>query len=269
MRHLDEAVLVALRDGALEGAEQTRADDHLADCRRCRERAAEIEGRRSLIEAALHALDEDFDAEAARAAVRARVAGTRADEGVVPLRADTPRKRAAQGWWSLSRAAGLVLVAATAASALPGSPVRGWIEDALGSDESGTASVESAEPGGEATTATLAGEGTGIRLSVPDGPLRVEIDGLPAGAEVAVRWMPGSEVAVLAPQGSAFSSSEGRVTATVGSGPVEVQLPRGVRPAVIEVGGRTYLRSTTEGVEVPGPSVERTDRMVRFRVPPP
>jgi hypothetical protein len=56
---------------------------------------------------------------------------------------------------------------------------------------------------------------------------------------------------------------EARVT----SGIVRVELPRGIVPVSLEVGGRIYLRSTDAGLDVPGPVAERSASEIIFRIP--
>lgn len=254
MTHLDEGQLLAVRD------EQSR-DEHLAACPLCRQSLDELRHRREVVSGALATLDVPTDLEAARARVRARVAAQSASSpGVASL---TPRPRRAL--WSLSRAAGLLLVTAAGLSALPGSPVRSWVSRVLAPETPEARSEAVTAPTTE--TAPSEPEVTGIRLSVPRGPLRVVVIGAEAGAEVRVRWVPGSDAAILAPIGSRFTSGEGRLEARVTSGPILVELPRGIVPVSLEVGGRIYLRSTDAGLDVPGPLAERSDSEIVFRIP--
>lgn len=257
--HLDEGRLLALRDRDTDGEEARR---HLASCAACTEALDTLRARGSAVEAALSSLDEQWDVEAARSSVRGRVAAASA----AAARGRTVvgrRPRAAL--WSLSRAAGLLLVTAAAASALPGSPVRAWLGARFGGDERAATVPPPAVEG--APAAALAPEATGIRLSVPSGPLRVVLHDVAAGSEVRVRLVPGTEASVYAPAGSRFTSAAGRVEARVTPGEVRVELPTGVDPVSLEVGGRIYLRSTEAGLEVPGPVVTRTEDEILFRIP--
>jgi hypothetical protein len=101
------------------------------------------------------------------------------------------------------------------------------------------------------------------------GPLRVVVRDAVPGTEIRVLWVPGSEAAVFGPVGSQFTSAaaEGRIEAVVTEGPVRIELPRGVAPLSLEVGGRVYLQSTAAGVDVSLPAAERTDSVIVFRVP--
>jgi len=254
MTHLDEGQLLAARD------DEAR-HEHLEECALCRQRLDALRSRRDVVSGALATLDAPTESEAARAGVRERVAALSAKTpGVAPL--PTRPRRAL---WSLSRAAGLLLVTAAGLSALPGSPVRSWMSRALAPDTPET------RPGAVTLPATgttpSAAEATGIRLAVPRGPLRVVVVGAEAGAEIRVRWVPGAEAAIFAPVGSRFTSGEGRLEARVSVGAIRIELPRGVVPVSLEVGGRIYLRSTAAGVDVPGPVAERSASEIVFRIP--
>ena len=187
---------------------------------------------------ALSTLDESFDVEAAREAVRARVAEASAEAAGSP----SISGRAKWGTKALARAAGLVLVAAVGVSALPGSPVRSWVEGLIsgGEDVARAAPTEAAPP--------IRTENAGVRVSVT-APVQVRIFGLAPGEAVSVLWVPGSEVAVFAASGSQFSSGEDGVEATVSHGPIRIELPLNVWPLTLEVGGRVWLRNLESGTE--------------------
>jgi hypothetical protein len=250
MTHLDEGRLLAVRDA------ESR-DEHLAACAQCRDTLADLRSRSQVVSGALAALDGPTDLETARARIRARVAELSAGRaGGVSL----PSRRRTT-FWSLSRAAGLLLVTAAGLSALPGSPVRTWVTNVL--------APGAPTPDVEALTAPASGaaESPGIRLSVARGPLRVVVSGAQAATEIRVRWVPGNEAAVFGPVGSRFTSGEGRLEARVSSGAVRIELPRGVVPVSLEVGGRIYLRSTDAGLDLPGPVTEQSASEIVFRVP--
>jgi hypothetical protein len=247
MDHVDEAVLTALRDGVAEPAEESRARSHLDGCVACRDRLAALERRRATVASGLASLDTSFDLESARAAVR--------------IGAFSLRGHAHRGAWA--RAAGVVLFlgAATAAAALPRSPVRHWLSGIVHPRTSATAAPAPASP------PAAAAETTGVRLNVPSGPLRVALVDVAGGTEVEVRWVAGTEAAILAPVGSRFTSATGRLEARPAGGPVRVELPRGVVPSTLEVGGRVYLARSTAGLTISGPVVRRDDDGVVFRTP--
>ena len=84
-----------------------------------------------------------------------------------------------------------------------------------------------------------------------------------------MRLVPGDEAAVFAPVGSRFTSAVGRIEAVTTAGPVRVELPRDVTPVALEVNGRIYLRNTAGGLSIMGPTLERTDSDIVFRLPNP
>ncbi|MEQ9398041.1 MAG: hypothetical protein RJQ04_02625 [Longimicrobiales bacterium] len=269
MNHISEEGLLALRDG-----DDLAAADagHLEGCVECQARYDDVEARARTVSAALEVLDESWDMDAARASVRSRVAAVTAARAADP--ASSVRPLAVPGGASstvwrapLARAAVIVLLLGGTASALPGSPVRDWLSTLLGGglvvEEIPGAGVEGASAPSAAPAAADA-QGTGIRLAA-EAPLRISILGLGPDQDVIVRWITVDEVAVLAPAGSRFTSSDGRVEAVVSGGPVTVELPRTMTPATLEVGGRIYLRRSADGLEVQGPTVDRSDDRIFFR----
>lgn len=258
--HLVEGSLIALRDGA--EAVDPEARIHLASCAACQEALAELRARASVVSAALDALDSGWDLEQARARVRERVARGSAERagGLTMV-----GRRSSTAMWTMSRAAGILLVTAAAASALPGSPVRRWLSERAGG---GVAATAPAVEGARATAAAAAAaESTGVRLSVPSGSLRLVLRDVVPGSQVRVVLVAGTEAAVFAPAGSRFTSASGRVEARVTPGEVRVELPLGVDPVSLEVGGRIYLRSTDSGLDVSGPVTSRTEDEILFRIP--
>jgi hypothetical protein len=261
MTHLDEARLLVLRDGN-RGADLV-GEAHLAECSPCQVVLERLHRRSATIAGALETLDDPHELEAARARVRDRVEGRQQGAtNVTPL----PRRRPKLWGVELSRAAGVILVTATAAAAaLPGSPVREWVGALVRSEEGGAPSE--AVPSPESTSSTGNRETAGVRLSVANGPLRVSLRGVAAGGEVHVRWVTGAEAAVFAPVGSQFTSGEDRIEATVAPGSVRVELPRNLVPISLEVNGRIYLHKVAGGLEIPGPAEERGTEEIVFRVP--
>jgi hypothetical protein len=259
MTHLDEARLLTLRDGHPET--DPAGEAHVAECGPCQVVLERLRGRAASIAGALASLDASHDLEAARAQVLQRVGGRPSEATeVTPLRRRRPRLWGAE----LGRAAGIILVTATAAAAaLPGSPVRRWVQD-LVSSEPGPAEAVSA-PG--TSLAPSARETTGVRLPLSSGPLRVTLLDVGAGGEIHVRWVPGAEAAVFAPVGSRFASGENRIQATVVPGPIRVELPDNLVPVSLEVNGRIYLSKTSQGLEILGPAAERQAEEIVFQVP--
>ncbi|GMV05560.1 MAG: hypothetical protein AMXMBFR53_18380 [Gemmatimonadota bacterium] len=266
MSHLDEGQLLTLRDGA--GIPVAEAAAHLAACARCREALEASRQRSAAVAGALGVLDGGFphlahDLERARERVRLRVSEHAARAaGATSL----PARRTRRAAWSASKAAGLLLVTAAGLSALPGSPVRRWIGERL--EPAAEVAAPSAAPAAAEAVAPPAPEEAGVRLPLTAGPLAVVLRDAAPGTEIRVRWITGSEAAVFAPVGSRFTSGQGRIEAAGVAGVVRVELPRGVTPVSLEVNGRILLRSTPEGVDVPGDAVDRTADGLTFRLPP-
>lgn len=248
MSHLDEATLVALRDGET-GANGIEAERHLAECGACASALQELRARQASIADLLVELDEPFDVAVAKNAVRARLRG----RGAAPRFVH----------WSFRRAASvaLLLAAAGAAYALPGSPLRSWL---AGGRDTGAMQTPATV---ENTPAMTSDTETGVHLDVAGGPLRIVLNGVAAGTEIEVRWVSGTTASVMAPRGTRFTTSDGRIEAVTAPGTVRVELPRGALPASLVVSGRTYLRNGNAGLDVPGPAFERGEGLIRFRVP--
>lgn len=271
MTHLQESLLIALRDGVVDPSTEALARAHLATCPSCAGDLAALEKRSSDVAAALETLDGFFDAASARASVRVRVARAAADtSGSLALEADgrpAPGKlpersvsRRFRARWIRAAGAVLFLAGASAAAALPGSPLRQWAVDLIERVAPGSPALERPAP-----AATSPEEMTGVRISVSEGPLQVLLRGVPADGEVEVRWVPGTEAAVFGPLGSRFTSGTGRIEAILTPGRIRVELPRSVVPTSLVVDGRIYLSRTPEGLKVPGPAIRQDESGIVFR----
>jgi len=269
--HPEVGVLVSLRDGELSDAAAEHLRGHLASCGACSEVMESLRVRARGLPGALPpgpALDAAA-MERARETVRARLEREpeRGADEAISLSERRGRWSGAGdapgwGWGDLARAAGLVLLLAGGAAALPGSPVRSWF---AGSGEP-NAGAEA-----EATVETLAppatpSDETGVRIAVGPGPVVVEVMGLEAGARLRVERGPAGELAVFAPEGSRFDSSEGRVEVQARGGPVRVSLPSdGI--GRVQADGTVLVRSDTQGLRAQAPVAERTDDAVVVVVP--
>lgn len=249
MTHLDETALVALRDR--QDLVEDRAVGHLEACLPCATALTGVAERARLIEHALASLDEPVDdLEARRAAIRAR------------LDQRTAADLRGGGWWRpahLGRAAAVLLVAAGAVSALPGSPVREWL--------SGPPSSE-VEPGVLETAPVLQeAEAAGVTVPVSSGGVRVLISSLGPLGSLEIVWSDDEDVHLDAPAGSRFSYAEGRVEALVAGGPVRIRLPREGAPVSVDVDGTSFLTRSGDQIRVTGPVVERSENRILFQAP--
>lgn len=247
MTHLEEATVVALRDG--EEASETERH-HVETCAPCADTVSEAERRALLIMEALASLDDPvIDLEEARAAIRARLDRT------------SQRTLRGGGWWMpahMGRAAAVLLVAAGAVSAMPGSPVRQWIANV---------DTSPAEDPAVRVAPAQEAQAAGVTVPVASSGMRVLVSSLGPLDRLEVVWVDGGSARVDAPPGSRFSYAEGRVEALVAGGPVRVELPRSGASVTLEVDGVRYLTRTGDVVEVTGPVGERTDARILFIAP--
>ena len=256
MRHLDESTLLALRDGA---PVDEAARDHLADCATCRAALDAARARADAIEHTLTALDRPIEPTAAKAGVRARL----------PAAADAPSSRR-MGWWSgrhLGRAAALLLVTAGAAAALPGSPLRSlWLPFGPSASEAAVEEMVPRTAPGETGASFLDDDGVGIAVAVVDSSVSVVIRGADPGTDLSVTWTNQSSARVVAPTGSRFTYSAGRIEVDTSRGAIRIELPRNAGDVSVEVDGRLYLRGSPLSLQITGPMVDRTDDSIRFQV---
>jgi hypothetical protein len=179
----------------------------------------------------------------------------------------------------LARAAILVLfLGAGLATALPASPVRGWIAAgwARAADlfDAPDNAVTPFGPPGEAVVPTPDGgggapEGTlqGVRRDATGEEISVVLREIGSGTEIVVRLVPGGEAAASAGEPATFVMGEGRIEVIGAANFVFVEIPFEAAGASIEVNGGIYLTRVGEQLEVTGPIVARTEEEIHFRVP--
>lgn len=307
MTHLDDGTLLTFLDDELAADRRVTVESHLERCTACAERLDDLAGERSLLAATLPALDVAPSPRAAKEAVLARVRAVQSGmdhpsraEGAVrssmgadarrragrpaaspptsvervprPPRATEGPGRRAPRWGrpELAKAAGLLLVfAAAAAAAIPGSPLRSWLVDVVRPTELASPAPESATGAdAEAVSEPVGGpQEVGIQMDPGGGELVVSLSGLPPGAEVQVRLVPGIRSWVYAAEGARFQTRPGAVDAQVPGEYVRVELARTLALASVEVDGVLYLRKTGDRLELAGPQRDSTDAEIRFEVP--
>lgn len=241
MNHVEEGTLVAIRDGGLVSAD---AHVHVEECAACQAALADVRDRAEAVADALGSLvaDAPVDVEAAKAEVRRRL-----DERRAAAHKQTPGLVGALG-----RAAVLLLMAAGVVYALPGSPLRGWLDD-LASPTPASAPVEEAGP----TPAE------GVELDVPAGGLRIILTSVESGQRLEVTWSGGERARLVAASGSRYAVASGSVTAELAPGTVRLVLPRSSGSVTVEAGGRMLLSSVEGDLEVLGDVLSRdADRVV-------
>jgi hypothetical protein len=242
-KHLAEGTLQALLDGGLPPVELAAAEAHLAACGECAGALRE-----------LRALNERAAALLAVGDVPAPVA-----QAQMSLRA----RRARQGHWgdarkALLRAAILVLgVAGVAAAAVPGSPVRAWVEQAVLPQKKATLTPGPAPAPPPRVAA--ASSPTGISIRPDAGTVRVVLTGASPRLRVTARLVDGDRAGVLARgpamSGARFRTAPGRIEVVdAGAGEIEVEIPRAARTATVEVNGRVLVAKDGDSLRVLAPA---------------
>lgn len=253
MSHIDESRLLALLDGELPVADQSRVEEHLRECRDCRDRSQALERRSELFSRAVGVLDVT-PPPVRWADVRVRTGSNPGPGRFAPF----------------LKAAAVILVVTGVASAVPGSPVDDWIGAAvdevagwLGGDD--RAAVETELP--EATEARESSTGVAVRLD--GGAVRVSLDELPEGTEVRVRLVAGDQ-AVVEAGGARYRTAPGRIQAIGASGrSVSVRIPRDASAARILVNGSPAVILEDGGLRVILDPGTEPDTAVSFRTPGP
>lgn len=233
MTHLDDGTIQAFLDDELPAPDRARVAEHLLACERCSGVQGELTRANARVREALSLLD--VTPPAARA----------------PAGAGRSRGRRTAG--SLVKAAGLVLgLAAAASAAVPGSPVREWIESMVEPAPVAETPAPDAEP-----AAPVAQPAAPAAVSLPAGDRTVvvalaELDGV----AIRLRTDPSDQATILvrgAQRDPVFRTGADRLEARgAAGGELVVELPGG-SDARLEVDGRIYA--------------ERTGGMLQVRVP--
>jgi anti-sigma factor RsiW len=232
--HLDEERLQRLLDGELEATDAGAARDHLATCPACRARLSEWEREARDVESLLASVDQPAPVPSFEVVMRrARMEET----PVAPDRSVLgPRPRLAWRW-----AAALAGAAALtgAAMAVPGSPVRAWVDRVLGNRASITS--RSAPPDDRTDDVRVGG------IAVAPGErLVIAFTSAQEAGGARVTCTGDREVQVQGPPGAASFTSEAErlVVDNRGSSAVfEIRLPCDAPWVEIQVAGaRVFLK---------------------------
>ncbi len=282
MTHLDEGLLRALLDGETVDGGEASAIGHLDECDRCQALLDELRDAGSVVGTALAHLDTVPAPVGAKAAVLAQVGfdvpdATRTPDAAIPQDISPTAPARPTGVaptlterFAFARAAILVLLlGGVVATALPASPLSGWI--AGGWDRAvtlftGPTQAESAATPAESTLTPQTPEFAGVSLEVESGELIVLLLDIEPGTELDVRLVDGFQAAAFAAQPARFRTAEGLIEVTGGSGRVRIDIPRSVEVASIHVNGRMYLTKAGDELDVAGPIVTRTSGEIRLRV---
>ncbi len=284
MTHLDDGRLHALMDEELGDADILAVRRHLGTCDACKDRMAELGERSALVARALGHLDTAAPPAGARDAVLERLgslSGAEQADPVHPLASperSLSKNRARVFRMPLARAAILVLfLSGSVATALPASPVRGWIaagwalvidlfdpsddsERPIGPDGEAPARIQD---GVDAQSGTPAG----VRLDAAEGEIIIVLSGVSSGTLIVVRMVPGRVAGAFADDPATFRTSEGRIEVIGAVGRVLVDLPQDAASASIVVNGGIYVRKEGDRIDAPGPIEAISTEEIRRRVP--
>lgn len=223
MSHLDDGTLQAFLDDEVAPTERAEVAEHLLACERCRTAHAALTRANALFTEAVSDLDVAPPARRTHAALG---------------------RQARRGAGSVVKAAGLILALAAAASAaVPGSPVREWIANAVdGAPEEAEVTPPPAQP--ETPVAVAAPPApAGVSIVPVSGPAVVALEGL---REVVIRLertdATAASVAVVgADSDPTFRTGLDRVDVVDGvGGEIRVWLPAGAPGSRLVVDGRVY-----------------------------
>lgn len=228
--HLDTDRVQRVLHGELHAGDEAAVREHLASCHTCRARVSHAAQDEREVMQLLGALDHAPPTiSAQRVLGRARV---------------VPRVPFAIRW-----AAGLLLAfgVTSVAYAIPGSPVRGWV-DAVGLRLAGLVAAPIAPKVPIAPDPEPARPGATAGIAVAPGRELVMVFTSPVGAQVSVALVDdGAEVVVLAPPGVATFTADGErleIAISDSSARVDVRIPRAAPRVVILVNGvRRYVKA--------------------------
>lgn len=256
--HPDEVTLLALAHGELAPPAAADVRRHVDECDECGPRLARVSREDEAIGRALGLLDHPAPRVTAEAI--AELAGRRQ-----------------WGWggdryWGWERWAAAVVVVASAAGvayAIPGSPVRAWVDALLGAR---TAAPAPAAPAPVRDSSGVAGP-SGIEV-LPGARLVIELSPAQDGGALLVRLTDDARVAARSPAGAAaFTMERDRLLIAMSRGAdVELDIPRGAPSMEVRIGAEPVFAvvagSVTRG---PAPAADGVYRigLLRGRPSPP
>ena len=244
--HVDDGALLALLDGELSAEERRRVENHATGCAVCAARRDELRFAVRRVTSALEVMDVPAAwvemPEALREAARS---------APVPL---ASARAARSGWrigwrigWmgrrSVAVAAGLTLLLAAGAYAVPGSPVRGWVD---GGVEALAAWIASGpEEPGQAGPSQVSVEPD------DDGSVRVTVAGGREGLRLTIRLTDGEQASVRALDVN-FHVEPGVIEVSGAADEILVTLPRGAASGSVMI-------DDSEVVRLEGGELRRTE----------
>lgn len=230
MTHLEDGTLQAFLDDALAAEDRAAVAEHLLGCERCHANYEELMRANALFAQSISVLDMEPPA--------TRPAGGRLGS------------RAREGTASLVKAAVLVLVlAAVASAAVPGSPVRAWVASLIEGDQAPT----SEQPVTAPAVSERPGAPAGVSINPASGRVVVALSGLD-DVLIRLETSAGSQAGISivgAERDPTFRTGAGRVEVKDGlGGEVRIRLPLGVESARLEVDGALFAETRDGRLEL-------------------
>lgn len=260
--HIDDGRLLGYLDGELTGPGATRLTEHLRECAACRRALEELRSASRRLTTVLERLDTAPPRSLRLPVVPLRSSAPsseRAPAGTTGRARTSGTGASSRRWWI---AAALVLAAGTAAAAVPGSPVRAWVERSLGIADGNTPAVES--PATELPVADGDGDETAVALR-PEARLVIIIREPSADTRVRIRLVDDPRASVRA-SGARYRTARDRIEVLrPGPGPLEIAIPRALGSARVEVDGRVLVRKEGPDLRVLTPA-DSADSEIVFRL---
>ncbi|WP_419937050.1 anti-sigma factor family protein [Candidatus Palauibacter sp.] len=235
--HVGDGALLALLDGELTTAERRPVEAHLASCPECAARSDEMRFATRRATAALDLLAVPESRIEMPAALREA-----ARRAPMPLANARARRWARLSRRSVAVAAGVTLLVAAGAYAVPGSPVKGWVDDGL-----------DAVAAWIADDSQVAGDAGPSRVSVAprEGAVRIMVVGGHEGTRLTVELSDG-ETATVAARDASFHVEPGVIEVAGAADEIRVTLPRDAAIGSVVIDEREVVR-------LEGGELRRTD----------
>ncbi len=258
MTHIESGELQAYLDEEVAAGSRAQINRHLQACTECATELQELRAASSLFAALLHAADAAAPVMRARAMVAAQ-------------RTDIPRRRMAFSRAALARAAMFMLgFAALASAAMPGSPVRAWIGDALRGSRPAVAPtpVEVSTPAA-APAETPGTDEAALSIEPADGRVLILLSGVTGETTIRVRLVDSERALVQTSNGAAharFRTGPGRIEVLgIEKGEVTIEMPRSVIDARVEVDGRVLFQKDHDQLRLSEPRLPGSNSEFVFK----
>jgi len=249
--HLSEDQIQRLLHGELSPREEESVRGHMTVCVQCRVRLAEADREEREINTLLRAVDSPTPRMDARTLIARAEASSRA--AVVR-----------SAWLRRAASVLIAITIAGAAYALPGSPLRRWVEAVV--ERMGVAPQRH---GPEAGSGRPSAPGAGLSV-LPGQKLVILFQTGRGGGQALVSLRDDPEVEIQGPPGAAsYASGAGRIVVDVRDtpAPFEVHIPRSAPHVEILVNGERIFTKDSDRVTTGGPATGAGEYLLRL--PPP